>query len=219
MDGRRARLRASLSAEIREAALSELRRVGPAELSLREVAKVAGISPSGMYRYVDGRDGLLEMLISDGFETYGKAVADAIERAGDSFAEHLSALSGAYRKWAGENPEQFALILGSPIPGFHARPIGPTTTAVQRFAKPMIAIYMSHAPDRRERQDGVDLTSFDESFGRIARPLLDVILRAWARIHGLVSLELFGHLAWSGSDVGELLDQEVRAVVVELAAK
>ena len=59
MEGRRARLRAELMGKIKAAGLKELRRTGAAGLSLREVAKTAGISPSGMYRYVDGRDGLL----------------------------------------------------------------------------------------------------------------------------------------------------------------
>jgi hypothetical protein len=50
-------------------------------------AKAAGISPSGLYRYVDGRDGLLELLISDGFETFGSA----IEAAGDDSLARIEA--------------------------------------------------------------------------------------------------------------------------------
>jgi AcrR family transcriptional regulator len=218
MDGRRARLRASLSAEIRSAALSELRRVGPAALSLREVAKVAGISPSGLYRYVDGRDGLLEMLIADGFETYGNAIADAIPATAADLGSQLNALAREYRQWAHSNPEQFALILGSPIPGFRAEPAGPTISAVQHFAKPMIAIYVGSQAGRRASRSDIDLTSFDPTFGKMSRGLLNLILRAWARVHGLVSLELFGHLGWSGSDVATLLEAEVASILFELAA-
>ena len=93
MEGRRARLRAHLLDEIRAAALDELRRTGAASLSLREVAREAGISPSGLYRYVDGRDGLLELLISDGFEAFGAAIDAAVEAAGDDAVARMEAVA------------------------------------------------------------------------------------------------------------------------------
>ena len=118
--GRRARLRAELLAEIRTAALVELRRTGAAELSLREVARAAGISPAGLYRYVDGRDGLLELLISDGFDSFGATIRSSLEVAGDDPVDRLRAVALGYRRWALDNPEQFGLILGTPVTGIRA---------------------------------------------------------------------------------------------------
>lgn len=224
MEGRRASLRAQLFDSIRAAALGELRRTGAAALSLREVAKAAGISPSGLYRYVDGRDGLLELLISDGFESFGRAIEDAVAAAGDDALARLEAVAVSYRRWALDNPEQFGLILGTPVPGFQARADGPTTASVRRFAEPMIRAVADASAEGRSAGSGEatttdDLFPFDPVKGALPESLSGVLARGWARIHGLVSLEAFGHLVWSGADVEALLRTEVRSIAAELGAE
>lgn len=216
-------LRASLLDEIRAAALDELRRAGAAALSLREVAKAAGISPSGLYRYVDGRDGLLELLISDGFESLGAAIEAAIAAAGDDVIERAEASALGYRRWAIDNPEQFGLILGTPIPGFHAREDGPTSDSVRRFANPMLRVIVDAWESRTGRTSDTERSSISASPGaevaieQLPESLRGPIVRGWARIHGLVALEVFGHLTWSGTNVEALLRTEVRSIVAELA--
>ncbi len=211
MVGRRELLRESLVQSIRDAALSELRRTGPAELSLREVARVAGISPSGLYRYVEGRDGLLELLIADGFERFGEAVGAALEAAGPQIHAQGIALAMGYRQWAQANPEQFALILGSPVAGFRADPNGPTSIAVREFGKPMFKFILDAAAAGHVVGIEASQTSdalLNQEFESLPSNLLDVAMRSWARIHGLVVLEAFGHLAWTGRDVEALLRAE-----------
>jgi AcrR family transcriptional regulator len=222
MQGRRATLRAHLLTEIRAAALDELRQTGAAALSLREVARRAGISPAGLYRYVDGRDGLLELLISDGFEAFGAAIKTAIAAAGDDVEARLEAIALGYRRWALDNPEQFGLILGTPVPGFRARADGPTEASVRRFADPMIrevvAAYAASRPTRAagEAAPVIDLAAYDPTTGGVPDSLLSANVRSWGRVHGLVSLEVFGHLTWSGADVEALLRTEVRSIIAEL---
>jgi AcrR family transcriptional regulator len=221
MEGRRAKLRAQLLEDIRAAALNELRRNGAAALSLREVARGAGISPAGLYRYVDGRDGLLELLISDGFEAFGSAIDAAIAAAGEDTLDRLVAVALGYRRWALENPEQFGLILGTPVPGFRARTDGPTIPSVRHFAEPMIREVADAYAAAHPFEPKVEATTLDPSpVARnefiIPRPLLDVIVRSWSRVHGLVTLDVFGHLTWSGADVDALLSEEVRSIATEL---
>ncbi len=225
MTGRRDTLRATLEQSIRDAALAELRRSGPTELSLREVAKVAGISPSGLYRYVEGRDGLLELLIADGFERFGEVVDEAIALAGPRFLDQGLALAHSYRKWACENPEQFALILGSPVIGFKPNPDGPTDIAVKRFGLPMIQM-MTRAFAAGElvlfgsaRDRNIDLSFFDPSLKEVPAVLIEATLRSWARIHGLVILEAFGHLSWSGRDVEAMLNDEIHSIAETFGPK
>jgi AcrR family transcriptional regulator len=206
-------LRTSLLQAIRDAALSELRRTGPSELSLRDVA---GISPSGLYRYFDGRDGLLEMLIADGFERFGTAVSDAINNAAPNLHDRAIAIALAYRHWARNNPAQFALLLGSPIVGFTASPNGPTDAAVRKFGTPMIEMmieaYKNGELKVDETSGPIDLASFDPALNTIPSNLIEITVRSWARIHGLVILEAFGHLAWSGQDVEKMLIDEMRTL-------
>jgi AcrR family transcriptional regulator len=206
-------------ASIRDASLAELRRVGPTEMSLREVANVAGISPSGLYRYVEGRDGLLELLIADGFERFGIAIGAAIDAAPPNFAARIAALATSYRQWAFTNPEQFALILGSPIAGFRSDPGGPTDLAARRFGMPMLAVFANAAKagelvvlDSSDTHQ-IDLTSFDPSIGHVPAIVVDAAMRSWARVHGLVILEAYGHLAWTGQDLTALLRAETASII------
>ena len=221
VEGRRARLRAHLLGEIRAAALSELRHVGAAQLSLREVARAAGISPSGLYRYVDGRDALLELLIADGFESLGAAIESAIDAAGDDPVARMEAIALTYRKWALANPDQFGLILGTPVPGFRAREDGPTVEGVRQFAEPMIRVVAGEHAARAgsptsDDAGAIDISLYDPVSSDLPEPLAGLIIRAWGRIHGLVSLETFGHLRWAGIDVESLLKTEVASIAAEL---
>ncbi len=214
MAGRREVLRESLLQSIRDASLSELRRTGPAELSLREVARVAGISPSGLYRYVEGRDGLLELLVADGFERFGKAVAEAIAAAGFDFADQVVALAESYRSWAKANPEQFALILGSPVVGFNPDPNGPTGVAVRQFGMPMLQVILDAAATGQLNASPspdapIDL---DPALPSIPAGLIEIAMRSWGRIHGIVILEAFGHLNWTGQDVVAVLRAEATSI-------
>lgn len=214
MVGRREQLRTSLLQSIRDAALAELRRTGPAELSLREVAKVAGISPSGLYRYVEGRDGLLELLVSDGFERFGKSVAEAIAVAGPVFADQVVALAESYRSWATANPEQFSLILGSPVVGFNPDPDGPTGVAVRQFGTPMLQVILDAAASGQLNALPSPLApiDLDPAVPSIPAGLIEIAMRSWARIHGMVILEAFGHLNWTGQDVEAVLRSEAESI-------
>ncbi len=223
MTGRRQQLRDSLEQSIRDAALAELRKSGPNELSLREVAKGAGISPSGLYRYVEGRDGLLELLIADGFQRFGSAIGEAIEHAGPMLLDRTIALAVTYRQWAHENPEQFALILGTPVFGFRAQPGGVTSTAVLQFGMPMMALlfdaYISGQLGVIESNgDPIDLSDFSPTMKAVPAGLVDVAMRSWSRIHGVVILEAFGHLAWTGRDVEAALIAEATSIVTSFGA-
>jgi AcrR family transcriptional regulator len=221
--GRRDMLRTTLLQTIREAAVAELRRTSPSELSLREVARLAGISPSGLYRYFDGRDGLLELLIADGFERFGETVALGLGKAEPHLRDQVMALAVAYREWAQANPEQFSLILGSPIAGFAATPNGQTETAVRQFGMPMIAMmvraYKANELVVNEDSELVDLATFDPALGAVPEHLIELSVRCWARIHGLVVLESFGHLRWSGQDLTALLGAEVDGIVDSFGAR
>jgi AcrR family transcriptional regulator len=223
MAGRREQLRATLEQAIRDAALAELRRSGPSDLSLREVARGANISPGGLYRYVDGRDGLLELLIADGFGHFGHAIGEAIDAAGPDFLDRAKALARTYRQWAKDHPEQFALILGTPVVGFRAEPGGVTDQAVHRFGMPMLALLVrAHADGQLAPLDPaggtIDLNAFGPGLGVVPAGLVDIAMRSWARIHGVVVLEAFGHLAWAGRNVDELLVAEAMSIVTSFGS-
>src|SRR3954464_716928 len=117
--GTRARVRAELTREIVDVARRHLASEGAAALSLRAVARELGMVSSAVYRYFPSRDELLTALIIDAYDS----VADAAEEAeaavprGDVAARWM-ATCRAVRLWAVANPQEYALIFGSPIPGY-----------------------------------------------------------------------------------------------------
>lgn len=126
----RERARAELTREIVDCARRHLEAEGAAGLSLRAVARDLGMVSSAVYRYFPSRDELLTRLIIEAYDGLGDAV-DAGEGGvarQDLLGRWMAVANGA-RGWALEHPQEWALIYGSPVPGYAApeATIGPGT--------------------------------------------------------------------------------------------
>src|SRR5215471_9200480 len=134
----RERVRAELIREITEIARRQLATDGAAGLSLRAVAREMGMVSSAIYRYFPSRDDLLTTLIIDGYNAVGAAVekADAARPAGD-YSDRWLAGCRAVREWALAHPHEYALVYGSPVPGYQApeRTIEPAARSAVVFGK------------------------------------------------------------------------------------
>ena len=123
----------------------------------------------------------------------------ALERAGadeGSPRERWRATCGALRAWARANPHEYALLYGSPVPGYAAPPdtIDPATRVYAALAAPLRD---APAPADRPALSGALATDGEriaDGLGLTLPPAQGVaLLGAWATLFGLVSLELFGH--------------------------
>jgi len=208
----RERVRAELIREITEIARRQLATEGAAGLSLRAVAREMGMVSSAIYRYFPSRDDLLTTLISDGYNAVGTAVekADAAWPAEDYAGRWLAACR-AVREWALAHPHEYALVYGSPVPGYQApeHTIGPASRAAAVFGKIIGDAYQAEAagvpgPATGHVSGTVPGPPIPESFVPDAARLRDAILAgvpdevaagaliAWSGLFGLVSFELFG---------------------------
>ena len=215
----RERVRAELTREITETARRQLATAGASGLSLRAVAKEMGMVSSAIYRYFPSRDDLLTTLIIDGYNAVGAAVekADATCPAED-YAGRWLATCRAVREWALAHPQEYALVYGSPVPGYQApeRTIGPASRAAAVFGKIIGDAYRAGAagalgpateapgPATEHTSGTVPGPPVPEAFVPDAARLRDAILAgvpdevaagaliAWSGLFGLVSFELFG---------------------------
>jgi AcrR family transcriptional regulator len=196
----RARVRAEMIDEIKQSARRHLA-VDGANLSLRAVARDLGMVSSALYRYFPSRDDLLTALIIDAYDALGEAVerADAAV-ARDDLRGRWFAASHAVRDWALTNPHEYALIYGSPVPGYQAPrdTVGPATRPTMVLAGILADGVASGAlrvdPDHR-LPDAVhaDIAAFaDQSFPGAATAVLSRGMTAWIQLFGFVSFELFG---------------------------
>ncbi|MGP4024884.1 TetR/AcrR family transcriptional regulator [Actinomadura sp. 3N407] len=198
----RERVRAELIREITEIARRQLATEGATGLSLRAVAREMGMVSSAIYRYFSSRDDLLTALIIDGYNAVGEAVenADAETRA-DDFAGRWLAVCRAVREWALAHPHEYALLYGSPVPGYKAPE--DTVSAAMRdtvvLARIISEAYAAGAIDPAAPIPAPP-PSIAADLGRVRTAVSmdvpdDVIIRsltAWAGLYGTVSFELFG---------------------------
>lgn len=229
----RALARATITREILAAARARLATEGAAGLSLRAVARDVGMVSSAVYRYFPSRDALLTALIVECYDELGAAVEQAeagARRDEDDVAARWLAACRALRAWSVAHPAEFALLYGTPVPGYAAPrdTVGPAT----RVVRVLVAVVMdAHARGARPvgpaaEADGAgeavgtsegDLVAAAREFvverglwrGRAADVPTEPVVRtlmAWTTLFGTVSFELFGHLVGSVTDAARWFD-------------
>ncbi|MFD9792870.1 TetR/AcrR family transcriptional regulator [Streptomyces sp. NPDC059070] len=199
VQGARARARTEITAAIKDEARKQLAAEGAAKLSLRAVAREVGMVSSALYRYFPSRDDLLTALIVDAYDAVGEAAARARAEAdpGAAPAERWVAVCRAVRAWALAHPHEYALIYGSPVPGY---------TAPQATVGPASRVGLVLIGIAREAHEGRGLAvprlapELRPEAERMAAELMPelppataaALVAAWAQLFGLVSFEVFG---------------------------
>ncbi|GIG56267.1 TetR family transcriptional regulator [Longispora fulva] len=217
----RARVRAEMVDEIKHVARRHLAADG-ANLSLRAVARDLGMVSSAVYRYFASRDDLLTALILDAYNALGDAAerAEAAVPRGDLLGRWLAVAHGL-RGWVLAHPEEYALIYGSPVPGYAApqdtvepstRPVvllggiladaGRAGLLIDRGDPPLPAALAAEVRRIAEFTAAVDVPQ-----DAMVRGLI-----AWTELFGALSFELFGRLNNTILERDAWFDHQVRAM-------
>jgi len=203
----RERARAELTQEIKDEARRQLADSGPGGLSLRAVARRLGMVSSALYRYFPSRDDLLTALIIDAYNALGETTEQAAAGvAPQDVRRRWLASCHAIRAWAKQRPHEYALIYGSPVPGYQA----PTDTiaAASRVPLALIGIVRDAntagtltVPDGARPLTPILAGQADALAASVAPelppPVLITALTALTQIFGMLSFELFGQLVGS----------------------
>ncbi|MCS6556679.1 TetR/AcrR family transcriptional regulator [Curtobacterium flaccumfaciens] len=238
----RALARQTVTADILAAARTRLTDEGPAALSLRAVARDVGMVSSAVYRYFPSRDDLLTALLITDYDELGAAVEAAGAAAGPAPGARWVAMCRAIRDWSIAHPGDFALLFGSPVPGYAAprETVVPATRTTLTLVRVVADAVGSGAPGASDSS----VTSTPGAAGRLGSPTAppaapgvagpavadgvatlrsfgitlpdEVLVRtlmAWTTVFGTISFELFGHFVGSVSDPAAYFDQ----VIVRLA--
>ena len=217
--GVRARARAEMTEQIKRIGRAHLAKDGP-DLSLRAVARDLGVVSSAVYRYFDSRDALLTALILDGYESLGQAAERAEAKASrrDLGARWMATGRGV-RAWALDNPHEYALLYGSPVPGYAAPQdtVGPAQRPVAVFAKIVrdgVERGSIRSSDRLPRQVRADLEAIARTpeFAGIPASVLARAMTVWAQLFGALSFELFGRYGAAITDPAAFFDLQLRSM-------
>jgi AcrR family transcriptional regulator len=221
----RARVRAEMVEEIKNVARRQLAEHGTG-LSLRAVAREMGMVSSAIYRYFASRDELLTALILDAYNSMGEAAekAGAAVRDRDDYLGRWLAVVHAIRRWAVAKPHEYALIYGSPVPGYAA----PQDT-VEPSIRPVVVLggilddahnagrlattkLLRPEPVLRPELGQVrDVVAPGVSEAIMARALI-----AWTEIYGAISFELFGRFNNTITDLEAWFDHQARVLAAFL---
>lgn len=181
----------ALRIRLLDTAAAVLTSEGPDALSLRRLAAEAGTSTSAVYALFGGKPGILRGLFIEAFTRFG-AHLDKVTPSDDPLTD-LLALGHAYRASALADPHLYAVMFGSPVPGFEP------TAQDYAYAKATFTPLL----DAVRRAIAAGLI-------RNADPYL-VATALWANVHGLVSLELDRAMPAPAGPPGAVFDTAIRA--------
>jgi AcrR family transcriptional regulator len=214
----RARVRAEMIDEIKAVARRHLATDG-ANLSLRAVARDMGMVSSALYRYFPSRDELLTALIIDAYNALGE-VAETADTgvARDDLRGRWLAVGRGVRAWALAHPAEYALIYGTPVPGYAA----PSDTVGPASRPPVVLMGIladglasgalrPDPGDELPEEVRADLRGIaDVAFPGLPAGTLSRGMTGWIQLFGVISFDLFGRLNNAVHDRDAYFDHQMR---------
>jgi len=193
----------NLQEAIKEAAWKQIAEFGAPALSLRAIARALKITAPAIYNYYPDRDALVTALIIDAYTSFGDWQIEAAKSISiDRFSERLRAIGLAYRSWAHTYPQRYQLIFGTPIPGYEA----PVEQIFPASARSISALF--NVVESIRAAGKLNIGAFptvkaefkphyqiwEKHFEHIHPHSMYAAMLIWARVHGIVSLEIQGNL-------------------------
>lgn len=166
----------NLQSALEDAALSLLATQPAAKISLREVARIAGVSHNAPYNHFGDRAALLHALGVRAMRELLEAQERAVETEVDPVAR-VRALGTAYVTYAADHPQAFALVFDPE----YCPPGEPDADMA-----PLIA--------RNEELLGAEVAALVRQPGFEGRDPGALAAGMWATVHGMAVLVMLGHL-------------------------
>ncbi|QNP47933.1 TetR/AcrR family transcriptional regulator [Diaphorobacter aerolatus] len=187
-------LRAALIA----AALDVLERVGPERLSLREVARLAGVSQAAPYNHFADREAILAELAALGFQLLTERQDSAPSLCLDD-QSMLEQLGVAYVRFACDKPALYRLMFGAGVngQGWHAYPTVSKAKSQSFMPVRNVVGRLIARPDAVGKND-------------------DAAMVCWAVVHGISMLLIDGTLTQRVTSAAEADDMTRRSIAVLL---
>ncbi len=178
-------------------AVEILRQEGVEALTLRAVARAAGVSQAAPYRHFVDRRALVAAVAEQGFQRLGHAMRERLAR-GDGRAG-LREVAAAYVQFGLENPEEYRVMFGPEVARTDDFPsLRDTSRSVLAFVAHGIAQLQS-----------AGLVGAGD-------PML-MAAATWSTLHGLVMLSLDGQTLGVAPSLDALLDETTRLMMFGMA--
>jgi AcrR family transcriptional regulator len=220
---RRQRRRQATIEEIKATARRQIAAQGAANFSFGAVARAMGMTPPALYRYFENRNALVVDLVVDAYDSMGAALERAaLDLPQDDHRGRFLALMHAYRRWAVEHPESYALMYGATSADVEmsSEQGGQFQRAVMRSMGAMVRVlraaheahrltippqYSEPPPSVRRALAWMRSVLQDDA---VPVGILALAFTTWLRADGWVWQELHGHLSKAILGSGEFYAME-----------
>ncbi|HEY0903949.1 MAG TPA: helix-turn-helix domain-containing protein [Marmoricola sp.] len=198
----RERTHAATTARIVAAARALLVRRG--EVTLRAVARELGMTAPALYRYAASHEDLVRMVaLAIDTDVAERITAASDRQPADDALARLLAATVAFRAWALENRQEFSLVFTN-VDVECVRDLQASASTGLKFSELLFALWAEQqfpVPALDDLDPGLaeilrdplvpaDLSGVPDEM----RGLVWVLERAWSRLYGTVTLEVFGHV-------------------------
>lgn len=161
-----------------DAAAKIVAKEGVAAVTLREVARLAGVSHNAPYRHFESLSALLAAVATEGFEEFGARLREAAEGEPDA-KRRRTVIGRAYLRFALDNPKLYLLMFGAELD-------------------------KAEHPDLRAAADDA-FSVLTGTLSRTGRAGHAEAINAWAFVHGLAHLVLDKQIKANDPAIADLL--------------
>ena len=167
-----------------------------AALTLREVARKAGVTHAAPYHHFQNKAALLAILAEEGYRALYTEQLQAAAKAGTDPVARLQAIGLAYVRFAVHHPGHFRVMFRSDPADWAKYP-----SLLEAVQLPLVLLTSTANETRRSR--------------KLAAQPTELVLSSWAMVHGLATLWVDGPLRpiLGSSDARAIEDLAARVIV------
>lgn len=176
-----------------EAGLAAVAARGAGEVSLRDLAREVGVSPTAAYRHFADKGMLFAAIADRGFQRLAKAIEAAAEMPDPQ--ARLMALSRAYLGFAMAQPQLYLLMFAEPLDMAAVAALSPASAEAYRPLRLAVEAALPKGADEGQ--------------------VTDALVRIWSVLHGYAGLRLANRLPRLAT-VEDRLDAVLRPVIATL---
>jgi AcrR family transcriptional regulator len=175
-----------------DAALHIVETQGTEALTLRAVARLAGVSQAAPYRHFASKEAILAAVAEDGFRSLMAAMQESVNACDEGPLGRLRAVGVGYVTFATSHPSHFRVMFGR--------------EKAERFAFPSL-----HQVASETLGLVVDAISDCQRAGlvRSEESAADLALTAWSCVHGLSALLVNGVLDKPAAEIAEMVTRDL----------
>ena len=175
-----------------DAALHIVETQGTEALTLRAVARLAGVSQAAPYRHFANKEAILAAVAEDGFRSLMAAMRQSVQACGDIPLARLRAVGIGYVTFATSHPSHFRVMFGRDMADRSAFP------TLRQIASDTLTMVVDAIADGQRA-----------GLVRSEEPAADLALTAWSSVHGLSALLIDGVLDRPVAEVAEMVTRDL----------